>query len=120
MQHTAGGTPSHESDGTAQLRNGTNNSGTTTNNAFGRLAPAVSVGAKPLVDRAEAAQHGGGGSGGFSYDLENGGGGAGAGGGGSRGGGTGVEDLVEHDYGYTGGQAEVRAAGKCARGVGGG
>lgn len=54
-------------------------------NAFGRLAPAVSVGGNPLE------QGGQGGSSRYSYDLEN---GAGAG--------AGTEDMVEHNYGDMG------------------
>eukprot|EP00903_Cladosiphon_okamuranus_P011888 g11167.t1 len=73
---------SNESEGAA-LRNGTNNGTGVALNAFGRLAPAVSVGGNPLDRGAQSS--------GFSYDLENEGG---------------TEDLVEHNYGDTGVQAE--------------
>lgn len=102
VAQTGATSSSNESEGAA-LRNGNssnnNNAGGTGtgtgtgggNNPFGRLAPAVSVGGNPL------GRHG---SGRFSYDLDL------EDGAGARGG-EGVEDMVEHDYGDTGGQAEV-------------
>ncbi|CAN0352686.1 unnamed protein product, partial [Ectocarpus sp. 12 AP-2014] len=80
----AGGTASSTSDGAALKSGGAN--GNNNSNAFGRLAPAVSVGGNPL-DGAHS-QAAGGGGGGYSFDLEN--------------GPDGGEDLVEHKYGETG------------------
>lgn len=77
--------------GTTSASNGNTNSTSAGLNAMGRLAPAVSVGGNPLDRGAQSSSP-------FSYNLEN-------------GGGAGTEDLVEHDYGDTGGQAEVGGGG---------